>query len=282
MIYLILALLCSASIALLFKWGQRRGACGPVITSANYLTAVCISGALVLAQGLPTGGQSAPPVLGLALWLGVATGVLYLVSFVVYQKAIAQNGASLAGMFSKLGILLPMLVSILLWREYPSAFKWVGIGLAMASIVLVNLGGGGEKSGWKLGLLLTFLFSGCAEFMTKVFQKYGKVEYENIFLLIVFAVAFVLSLGLLPRPWRKPDLKSILLGIGVGVPNLLCPYFLMKALATMPAAAVFPVYSAGSVAAILLGSYAFFGERLGRREKAAALLTLCAMVLVNL
>lgn len=294
MIYLLLAVCSSASIALLFKLAERVKAKGPVITSVNYLTAVILSGAMVLAWGPPfqkaplwgfIGQLSHPTALGslsLAQWLGVFTGVLYLISFVVYQKAIRQNGASLAGMCSKLGILLPMLISIVAWREFPGALKWAGILLALFSIVLVNLEPGMGLRGWKASLLLTFLFTGCAEFMTKIYQRYGMEAYQNHFLLVVFATALVLSLVLLVRQGGRPDGKSCLLGVAVGVPNLLSPFFLMKALATMPAAAVFPVYSAGSVAVILLGGFLFFRERLKAREKAAAALTLCAMILVNL
>lgn len=295
MLFLLLAVCSSASIALLFKLAERVKASGPVITSVNYLTAVVLSGAMVLLWGPPF--QIAPPLafvgqlsshstalgsLSLAQWLGLLTGVLYLVSFVVYQKAIRQNGASLAGMCSKLGILLPMLISIVAWREYPGLLKWAGILLALFSIVIVNLEPGMGMRGWKASLLLTFFFSGFAEFMTKIYQRYGMEEYQNHFLLVVFATALLLSLVLLVRQRARPNVRSCLLGVEVGVPNLLSPFFLMKALATMPAAAVFPVYSAGSVAAILLGGYLFFRERLKTREKAAAALTLCAMILVNL
>lgn len=294
MLFLLLAVCSSASIALLFKLAERVKASGPVITTVNYLTAVAISGAMVLLWGPPF--QIAPPLafvgqlshstalgsLSLAQWLGLLTGVLYLVSFVVYQKAIRQNGASLAGMCSKLGILLPMLISIVAWREYPGLLKWAGILLALFSIVIVNLEPGMGLRGWKASLLLTFFFTGFAEFMTKIYQRYGMEEYQNHFLLVVFATALLLSLVLLLRQKARPDVKSCLLGVAVGVPNLLSPFFLMKALASMPAAAVFPVYSAGSVAVILLGGFLFFRERLKTREKAAAVLTLCAMILVNL
>ena len=73
-----------------------------------------------------------------------------------------------------------------------------------------------------------------------------------------------------------------MLGVCIGVPNLLSPFFLLREKAELPAAVVFPVYNAGSVAVILLGSFLFFHEKLGKKERAAALLTLCAMVLINL
>ena len=122
MFYLLLAVCSSASIALLFKVAARVGASGSVITTVNYLTAAVCSGAMVLYQGpdlfLPDlsaflgslGGKTPEGSMALAIWLGCFTGGLYLISFISYQRAIHQNGASLAGMFSKLGILLPMLV----------------------------------------------------------------------------------------------------------------------------------------------------------------------------
>ena len=293
MFYLLLAVCASASIALLFKAAARIGAKGSVITTVNYLTAALCSGAMVLFQGpgffLPSwnafqaslGGKTPAGSMALAIWLGCVTGLLYLVSFVAYQRAIRQSGASLAGMFSKLGILLPMLVSVVAWREYPTPIKWVGILLALCSIVLCNLGGQRKKGGM-LWLLLTFFFSGLSEFMTKIYERYGLEEYQNHFLFVVFFTALLLSLWTLVKERPRWDIPSLLLGVCIGIPNLLCPFFLLLALGSLPAAVVFPVYSAGTVAVILVLSLVFFREKLGKKEKAAALLTLCAMVLVNL
>lgn len=293
MFYLLLAVCSSASIALLFKVAARVGASGNVITTVNYLTAALCSGAMVLYQGpdlfLPDlsaflgslGGKTPEGSMALAIWLGCFTGGLYLISFISYQRAIHQSGASLAGMFSKLGILLPMLVSVVAWKEYPTPMKWVGILLALGSIVLCNLGGE-RKGGGMLWLLLTFLFSGLAEFMTKIYERYGLSDYQNHFLLVIFLVALLLSLRTLVQKRPRWDKFSVFLGVCIGVPNLLCPFFLLRALAALPAAVVFPVYSAGSVAVILLGSLLFFREKLKKTEQAAALLTLCAMVLINL
>ncbi len=51
MVYLLLAVCASASIALLFKIAARVGASGNIITTVNYLTAALCSGAMVLFQG---------------------------------------------------------------------------------------------------------------------------------------------------------------------------------------------------------------------------------------
>ncbi|MCD8506348.1 MAG: hypothetical protein LRY37_04665 [Alkalibacterium thalassium] len=45
----------------------------------------------------------------------------------------------ISGTIAKLGILIPMIFSILIWREFPTAVQWIGILLSLVAIVVVNL-----------------------------------------------------------------------------------------------------------------------------------------------
>lgn len=299
MIYLVLAICCSASIALLFQYTESSGCNRYLVTTFNYATACVVSLALLLKgrtglfpqlehpwqalAGNLNGQLTAEGSFMCAVLLGMVTGIFYLVGFIMYPIAIRENGPSLAGMFNKLGILIPMIVSIFIWNELLGTAKWAGVLLSLIAIILVNLGPAGGKLELKLSLLLVFIFSGTGEFLNKVFQKYALLEYKNHFLFCVFFTAFLISLVVLFLHRKEGlRLKGCLLGICIGVPNLFSSFFLIEALNHLQAAVVFPLYSAGTIVLIMLVSFVAFHERLKPREKIAAALTVVSMVFINL
>lgn len=158
MIYLLLAVLCSSSIALIFKYSESNNLNRYIITAVNYLTAALISlffiinkeiiffdfnnsdfknnFSRVILQG--EGVFSAQSSQQWATVVGLTAGIFFFVSFIYYQKSVRENGVGLAGTFGKLGILIPMLFAILIWREYPNNTQWIGIFLALISIILLT------------------------------------------------------------------------------------------------------------------------------------------------
>ncbi len=303
MLFLLLAIICSASIALLFKHSETSGMNRYAVTTTNYVTASLVAAGLVIAEwpGLPDGysfstalgqigealsrGTTLPPG-GSVTWgglVGLAAGSFFFLAFLYYQISVKEHGVGLAGAFTKLGILVPMSLSLVLWKEMPALIQWVGIVLAISSIIIVNWPSGKSVgSALRPALLLLFLFGGIAEFSNKVFQKYGLQDDKAVFLLFIFTVAFVASLTATLRSKKPVQRRDLVMGVAVGVPNLFSSFFLIRALDTMSAAAVFPAYGAGTIVIINLVGVTFFKERLSRREWAAVLLTIVALVLINL
>lgn len=289
MFSLLLAIASSSSIALLFKVSERGNFNRYRVTSANYFTAFMTSLILFLIQTqYLTDTQwiskiEWPVVLG----LGIPAGLFFFLSFVIYQKSVKENGASLSAMFGKLGILLPMLASILIWQELPSLKQTIGILLAFSAMVYVNLAPSlkstAKKYALNLTLLCLFLAGGMAEFSSKLFQKLGQNPDQNLFLFVVFFTAFCLSLGLSLKVSPSPNTSlkhDLFMGFAVGVPNLLSSAFLISALRTVPAAIAFPIYSSGSIALISTLSYFLFGEKISRASLLGIGLTMIALSLV--
>lgn len=143
MFYLLLAIVCSGSIALIFKYSESKECNRALVTTFNYLTATVISAIALAKSGLNVpasfdgimsktmanfaGTLTPEGSFGASILLGIITGFLFFIGFVVYQKSINECGPSISGMFGKMGILVPMIFSIFLWNEMPSAIKWVGI-----------------------------------------------------------------------------------------------------------------------------------------------------------
>lgn len=276
MISLLFATVCSASIALVFKFSEGRGLNRYAVTSTNYLAAVLVSIVIALTEQVGFTQWQA------GLGIGIPAGVCFFLAFLYYQISVRDSGAGLAGMFGKLGILMPMLMSLVLWQEYPSLVQGGGIMLAISAILVVSANRNMKTSAFHGALLLLFLFGGLAEFSNKLFQKYGSSTEKAYFLLIVFFVAFLVSLSMTIKEGKWPTRVDLMTGICVGIPNMFSSFFLIRALDDLPTAVVFPVYSAGSMALILILSRLIYGEKLQGKSYVAIAMTMIALVLINM
>ncbi len=303
MFYLTLAIMCSASIALIFKYTENSNTNRYLITSANYFIAFVTSLFMILFRGLivgitreisfledfkllSTSSQHLLSPYSSIVWgliIGGVSGAFFFLSFIYYQKSVKEYGVGVSGTIAKLGILIPMMFSVIVWKEFPSSVQILGIALSLVAIVIVNLSPKSiEKLDFKPIIILLFIFGGMAEFSTKIYQKYALNEYKDIFLFAVFFVAFAISAFYTLREKRKITVKDILTGFAVGIPNLFSSYFLILSLDTLKTSVAFPIYSAGSIVLINIGGFLIFKEKIARKNQVAILLTVIALVLINI
>lgn len=304
MFYLVLAMLCSSSIALIFKYSETNGGNRYAVTSANYLAASVVSLFMAIKGGLflsfsksiglfanefyyvifkNTGSFSNGASALWALISGMVAGVFFFSSFIYYQRSVAENGVGLTGSFSKMGILVPMVLSIGLWNEHPSLLQWTGILLCLGAIFIATLSfDSNNENKFKFSLLVLFLLNGFAEFSNKFFSKYALIEYKDLFLFFVFATALLISLCFTFKRSNEISKEDILMGILVGIPNLFSSFFLILSLNTLKASVAFPLFSAGSILLINLGGTFIYKEKITPRGKISILLTILALTLLNL
>lgn len=303
MFYLLLAIICSASIALIFKYTETRQTNRYVITSANYFIAFTTTIVMMMTKGLLNDFSldvdflsafsavvnsdnvllSPASSIHWALMIGSVAGVFFFLSFLYYQKSVRENGVGLSGTIAKLGILIPMIFSIIIWQELPTMIQWIGIVLALISILIVNLSPESlERFDLKPTLLLLFVFGGIAEFSNKIYQKYALNDYKDVFLFAVFFIAFIISTTYAYKKQGDLRKRDIITGFLVGIPNLFSSYFLILALDTLKTSVVFPIYSAGSIVLITIGGFVLFNETIKRKNKVAIALTIVALILINL
>ena len=108
-------------------------------------------------------------------------------------------------MFTRLGVLVPILVSVALFGERPALLQGVGMVLAVAAAVLMN--GLPEKPEFSsprnkvylLPLLLTLLLNGTSDAMSKVFTQLGRRQDDGLFMFYIFLFAGLATLALLVR-----------------------------------------------------------------------------------
>ena len=293
MLYLLLAIVAGSAINLGFALVKRRGCDNMHVTWVNYLTATTGACVLTLLTNLPaarlnlaaalenTRGVLTPDgSLTVTLLLGTVTGLLYPAILLITQHSIFRNGPSPTTMFNKLGVTIPILLSIVLWNETPTAVRWVGIVFSLGALVIFNWDGGLRINGL---LLLTFAGGGVAELTHKLFAVWCGEAFKPLFLAIVFGISVVIcTLLLARRGFRRVTGQEWLIGVGIGLSNLSSVFFVIQSLVTLPSSVVFPALCAGVILLIALMGRLFFGERLGKRGFAAICMTVIGLVLVNL
>ena len=198
----------------------------------------------------------------------------------------ARAAAALPVTFTKLGILIPTLGSIIFFSEQPGLLHIVGIVMAPLAVILFNLPRRDPDGQTKSGrvdprLLLVVLAGGLGECNSKIFQTFGEPKLDNFFLLITFITAFLISIGIWLGKGGDINRRDLLFGALIGIPNQLAAFFLLQALMHVPAYVVFPVYSVGVILLISLLLRLLCQEKLTRRQYLSMGLICLALVCLN-
>lgn len=277
MLFLLLALVFSAVLALVLKYLNTGSPYGVYLV--NYITCAVLAFATLQPRTLYNGDAT-------PCWLGAITGLVYLASLAANGYSIHKNGAILSSVFTRLGVLVPILLSVTLFGERPTLLQGLGVILAVAAAVVMNglpgKAAAAEQRVYLIPLVLTLLLNGTADAMSKVFNQLGRRQDDGLFMFYIFLFAGLATLVLLLRQHRTVTKRDVLFGILAGVPNFLSSRLLLAALGQLPAFLVYPSYSVGVILVISVASFFLFRERLNRRQLGAAGMILAALVLLNL
>lgn len=278
MIFFLLSLLCSVLVSVFMRASERHIRNNLTMLACNYAACTALAAVFTGTFNLFPKAEG----MGVTLFLGLISGILFLGAFVLLQWNIRQNGVSLPSTFMKLGVVVPTLMAITLFGETPTFVQIAGIVLVIVAIILIQSGKGQGKAVNYGGLIALLLVGGMASAMTKVYDFYGVEALENHFLFYNFGVAFLLCAALCL--WKKQGLcrMDMLFGLLIGIPNYLSSLFLLLSLETVPAVVAYPTSSVGSIVLVLLCGRFFFRERLTRRQLWCIGLILVALVLLNL
>lgn len=282
MIYLILSVVCSMLISVLMRASEKRVKNNVTMLAANYV--MCTVLALFFTRGIhlfpmETAGS------GLTIGLGVINGMLYLGAFMLLQWNIRVNGVVLPSTFMKLGVLVPIVVSIVVFRDKPEIFQIIGIAISIAAILLIQLEKGGAKAKSSLGLIMVLLCGGCADAMSTVFERLGNADLNSHFLLYTFFCALILCivLCLVKKQGLKP--ADAFFGLMIGIPNYLSSRFFLLSISEAGGISpliAYPFFSVGTIVLVTLAGAVFFKEKLSKKQIIALVLILIALALLNL
>lgn len=285
MIYLILAILSSSSVAVLMRLSGKHSRNGMTMLAANYLmctAAACVTGWLSVGEGLLTPSQEG---LLFTVLTGVVSGGLYLLGFVLLRWNMGRSGVVLPATFQKLGIALPTLAAITIFRETPRWTQLVGIVLAVTAILVMQERQAKQETagrGSMPGLIALMITCGGCDLMAKVFEAWGNQAQKDHYLLLTFLTALALCVILCVVKRQGVTRADVLWGFAIGVPNYMSARFLLLSLTQVDAMVVYPTFSVGVIVLVTVVGVMCFSEKLGRRKLAALALILVALALMNM
>lgn len=277
MFNLLLAIVSSSLVAIVMRVGEKytKGNLGMLAT--NYVICVIMA---ALYSGF---GNLFPKVegIGFTLGLGAFTGFLYLAGLVLTQVNIKKNGVVLSTIFQKLGLVVQVLMSIIIFRERPKMVQIIGIVICIIAVILINFEKEQTVIGFKLGLVLTLFVSGFCDGMSKVHEELGNNLLSEQFLFYIFGTALLLCVLLIWMKKEQVGIQDIGFGVLLGVPNYFSCRFLLKALNSVPAVIAFPTFSVATVVVVTLAGLLAFKERLSKKQWIALGIILVALILLN-
>jgi drug/metabolite transporter (DMT)-like permease len=279
MIPLILTIFCSTTITLLLKYNEEKKGQPIVLLMSNYFVASLIC--LILLVITPNTKYSF-----ITFGFGAALAFIFVFSFFIFTKAVAVAGAALASVSARLSVIIPIILSIIIFSEQPDSNQVVGFLLALITIILfyfslkiVSLG--------KLKLLdysylfLLLLGIGFNDFCMKIFQHWRSEIEEPFFLFSIFTFAFIYTLTYSFIKQIKVERSTMIRGAILGIPNVFSSYFLLGALAQLPAIIVYPVTNVSIIFLTTLGAAIIWKERLNVFGKFALLFGCVAILFLS-
>ncbi|OQX95976.1 hypothetical protein B6I21_02620 [candidate division KSB1 bacterium 4572_119] len=240
MLPLLLTIICSTSIALILKQNDVQKGTPIVLLNANYFVAFLIS-ALFLIFESETKFSLFTFVFGMLLAL------IFVLSFFAFAKAVSSAGTALASLSSRLSVIVPVTFSMLFFYEIPNSYQTFGLLFALMTIIF-------------------FYFSvknmAVGKFKSEGYVYLIAVLEKPFFLFVIFFFSFLYTLALIfskKVKIKKPDFYR---GMILGVPNVFSTFFLLSALARLPAIIVYPVVNIGIILLTTISAAIIWKEKL--------------------
>jgi drug/metabolite transporter (DMT)-like permease len=280
MLDLILTIFCSTSIALLIRFSGTKNEKPIILLAANYFIASLIS----LFYIFYFDSKFSLTVVS----FGLILGLLFVLSFFAFTRAVSLAGTALATVSSRLSVIVPLLLSIIIFNEQPTVFQITGMLIGLVTIWFFYLSIKGTNSTVKndkikyFYLLAVLIGIGINDFSMKIFQQtYSEVE-KPYFLFSIFFSAFLYSLFYTKMAKISLEKNTIIKGAILGVPNVYSTIFLIGALTQLPAVLVFPLTNIGIILLTAILARLIFKERLNLYGILSLILGLISILFLSL
>jgi len=286
MVYLILSVLSSTLIFVVFKLFDvfKIQTLYAIIT--NYVVA-CVVGFFLYDGPVGVSDFTNKP------WLigPILLGILFIVIFNLMARTAQVSGVSVASVATKMSLAIPVVMGVLLYGEHLSALQIIGIALALVAVYLASIKEKSIKINRKALILplLVFLGSGVTDTSIQYFEEIHLTDQEiPVFSSMIFGFAaltgFIFVGVKTVKTPLKINLKNIVGGIALGVPNYFSIYFLIRALRSdiLSSAAIFTLNNVAIVMCSTLFGILLFKERLSPKNWGGVALAILSIILVAL
>ena len=263
MINITLVILISSAIFVVFKLFKRYKVDNFQAITINYLVA-SFFGILITDDKSQIFNSYSAAWFPYALISGIAFTVIFMLFALSSQKA----GIAITAVFSKMSVIIPVIIGILLYNEQLNNLKIFGVVFTLFSFILIFYKKGKSKLAFNIIILplLIFIITGLVDSLLKHAANNYIQDDTIAFLTVIFIVALIVGLltSLIRYLFNKKvlQLKSIICGIILGFLNFGTTYFMLKAMAIFQSNVLFPIQNVGIVMVSALAGLFFFKEKL--------------------
>jgi drug/metabolite transporter (DMT)-like permease len=288
MIYLLLSIVGSALLFIILKYYDRFG--------VNTLQAIVVNYVTAFSLGLyHNSGSVHPSDLPHMSWLWICgyLGILFILVFLLLAKTAQEIGVSVATVANKMSVVIPVSIAVLYYHNSCGVLKIAGIMLALAAVVLTSRKEGGKHSfTWDNSLaillpLVVFIGSGAIDALLNFAQlRLIPQSDSSIFLASCFGAAGCIGISVvlfrIVVYKEKPEWKSLVGGIALGIPNYYSTFYFLEALNSrvFESSVLYPLNNLGVVLLCAFAARLLFQERLSRMNLAGIALSLVAILLI--
>ena len=230
------------------------------------------------------------------LIFGVIQGIQYAGTMVGVYWLLMRSGVGVTFILLRLSVVIPTVVSIVVFGERPDPIAIMGLTLLLVSVPL--LAGSrtvvrGARSGWYwpsiIGLLV---FTGAGIAASKAFNELSEPNRAPMFVCVAFVASVPVAIGIyMFRHRLQPDLspnvrifstaRPLVIGAVMGTANVVQLTFLVAALDVLPGTVVFPIQTSAAMLLTTAAGMLCWRERHGRTAGVGVLAAVIGMGLVN-
>ncbi len=292
MIYLIASILVFTLIFIVFKLYERFKVDILQAIVVNYIVAFITS---MIAYKIQVGfdGLSVSKIVGMDwFYYTFGLGILFIVVFILIARATQVNGLSVASVATKMSVIIPIIFGLIYYKESLGILKFIGILFALMAVYFVSVK---SKEGLKLSKkdltlpLLVLLGSGVIDTTIKFLEEAYVAENDiSIFSAIIFLSAAILGIIIVIfkslKGKVKIEMKNIIGGIALGIPNYFSIFFLVKALRSdvLESSGIFAINNVSIVTLSTIAGIILFNEKLLPKNWLGIALAILSIVLISI
>ncbi|MBQ7821138.1 MAG: EamA family transporter [Clostridia bacterium] len=201
--------------------------------------------------------------------------------------AIKYGSLSITSLIISYSLLLPTLHGIIFLDERLGSTSYIGMGLLLISLFLVNIKKEDVKLSalWVVFTVITFIGNGMCSVVQKIEQTVFDGAYKSEFMMVaLFASAVVsLVLGLVSAKSLKQEIKGTLsCGIAKGLANGATNLLVMIITGALASSVVFPTISAGGIVLTFIIAVTVYKERLSKLQLLGYAAGIISVILLNI
>ncbi len=284
MYYLLVAILLNVVISSLFKLFPKYSIDTFQAVVVNYLVCV-ITGCVFIGQ-IPLTVDTVH-----ASWFtwSLVMGAMFIIIFTLLVLCIKVDGITTATIANKLSLVIPVLFSVILYKEVLGPFRIAGILLAIPAIYFTTRVREANNKPQNLVLpVLVFLGGGLLDTAIKYVQTYHlstdaiQAQYAIFCFAAAGGIGILIMILMLLLKKNKIHGRSIIAGIIVGIPNYFSIYYIIRMLNSnfLQSSAAIPVFNISIVVVSSLTAIIVFREQVNRLRIIGLCLSVLAILLI--